>query len=1524
MSAEVQDGGESYFRRQGDTTGGVTAPGGGAGGSVYQTAIERKYFDRAQKDDLSKGKDGGSGGGGTDGLGGGNRAGTDTVYGNKGASGKADYREQTLFPSGQRSAAGGGGGAVHAGFDSTTDDPNAGGAGGQGFKSDISGAPVFYGAGGGGGYTWFVGNIDNSHSQSTPGLGGSGFGGDAADIPHGKAATSGVPNTGAGGGGGSFNGLTAFLKDYYYRITESLPDVNEAGQQRRRNYFASYERLRDEGFFLFRDYPELFVGYESKDGHELDHPSYVEGDYGEGDPWISPGTYNGNVLNLYVERYKEQPALYKGGNGSDGIVIVSFDVQGTKIPSPDPIIALTDYDFKDTVADIDYRVSWAGENAGTVYNKANVYAEYIVVKDVKDGTVVTAADFDNPASPDSVKTVVVSRGQIGVDVYPFKPTETEVTYWVRLKAVALDADGNEIEGKVAYSTNPIANSADNGIASFYVPTLKLNGAMWAPQDTSEDHDENRDHAVIGYNLYMKGKNVHLYCYWASEVDKAKLETYSENEAGVRVPDKTVAPVLGDGVYRTDIGTDRSDLTSFELFPAMELRQTDSGLQQVLEYGETYYVRIAAVTTDDKGNESMILSEEILKLASEPSVEFSPTANPASWDNYVARVDFTTNIDGRKPSDVKLVALYVAKDELNDADNTTITIDTTGESGEKVVTEAVLGTCDALAVGTESTAYFPLYSLGGGEYYVRLALKTTKDGVDTYYYSSEQKSLTLPSAKTKVKLPKRDSAGNVIPNQFEEKEVENKLPVFIVAQPARSKYGEEIPAGFKQNWVIKYGFDGKIMDEEDFWTYAQNDAKDEYGKLLFIQQDTWLYVTECLLYGSGYYPTDLAHNFANLIPEKIKLQASETVDGKYIRFLSCETPDGKDVCWDPEDPPTPVGSYEIKRNDVGQNLFDINEVGGRSAFAPSWGVDEHDAENFSALLIYVPAMYTVDKAEFKAHIDNMTVQYDGANHPTVGTNSELEEMLKNLINEETRELLPDGQTGKEVGGAWDFADNKFGDDVTDENGSKVPEYKFYYRLPGEEEWREGLPEVSAITTKVVPALDEDGKPLLDTNGDPLYVYGDDGSQTVQFKAVAPNHVDVVGTFEVEITPWDYKVKMDGDEEFSTPIYIPEEDLPTPDWLKDRITDENRYTKDEEGNNKEDKKTPGYLTDNDKRYDSLHDDDPNDLPLWQNYVVGRKNRRKKIIPLIEPDDGDDDTFTVFVPDLVPPQPGDPNLPYGSGVVVMYRLDEKLVVDGYEKFVEGTLAKDTLVKAPKQPKFKVQLKRKEARNGAAEGDIDPTGVYRFCIVIVPVARDAKGEMLKDEDGHYKADYKETVDGGKVTVEYPNGKSVIESPVKIGVIRVKSKTPNTITAVPWQDLVDTEKWDASGNKKNYTDERNNDVIDEESKLVAVEYVVDPSGIENTDMIVAYDLKDVESDDPNYTPESGSADAGTTVTTDDKAVFRGWSFNKAGESDVPHAKWGLLETVTKASSLRVREMDRVSTSLLAEQNRLVFSKIHT
>ncbi|MCR5750843.1 MAG: hypothetical protein K6G91_02675, partial [Kiritimatiellae bacterium] len=87
-------------------------------------------------------------------------------------------------------------------MDSTANDsPNAGGSGGVGVESDITGETLFYGAGGGGGYALCYNS--GTANWSTPGGGGSGIGGNAADVQNGIPATSGVENTGAGGGGGS-------------------------------------------------------------------------------------------------------------------------------------------------------------------------------------------------------------------------------------------------------------------------------------------------------------------------------------------------------------------------------------------------------------------------------------------------------------------------------------------------------------------------------------------------------------------------------------------------------------------------------------------------------------------------------------------------------------------------------------------------------------------------------------------------------------------------------------------------------------------------------------------------------------------------------------------------------------------------------------------------------------------------------------------------------------------------------------------------------------------------------------------------------------------------------------------------------------------------------------------------------------------------------------------------------------------------------------------------------------------------
>ncbi|PWL20814.1 MAG: hypothetical protein DCO81_04245 [Candidatus Aquiluna sp. XM-24bin5] len=160
------DGQDSTF---GDGSGDRLAPIGGGGGG-----------DATNSGTVKNGHSGGSGGGGAgENLSG--SAGTGTVgQGSGGASGSG-------------SVGGGGGGAGSAATDR---------AGGAGVQNDITGSALWYAAGGSGGY----GNSSypNSTSQiSTNSIGGKGGVG-ASD------ASGGAPNTGSGGGGGSYLGLANY------------------------------------------------------------------------------------------------------------------------------------------------------------------------------------------------------------------------------------------------------------------------------------------------------------------------------------------------------------------------------------------------------------------------------------------------------------------------------------------------------------------------------------------------------------------------------------------------------------------------------------------------------------------------------------------------------------------------------------------------------------------------------------------------------------------------------------------------------------------------------------------------------------------------------------------------------------------------------------------------------------------------------------------------------------------------------------------------------------------------------------------------------------------------------------------------------------------------------------------------------------------------------------------------------------------------------------------------------------------
>ena len=418
-TARSENGENSYFARL-DVENNVTnetmlilVPGGGSGGSYSSTAA------------IAIGGDGASGGGGTYAQAGGSG---DGVYGNDGGAGN----DKTAASGKSKTAAGGGGGAGRGGLMATSDNWWAGGAGGVGVVCDMTGETLYYGAGGGGGYQYYT----DGASYTRPGTGGSGIGGDAANVRDGILATSGIDNTGAGGGGGSMT--------------------------------------------------------QGASGEEI---------------------------------------YWKGGDGGDGVVLVSYEVHGRDPISEDPRIAMTrcsytptdDGDVGTGIATIDYRAYWAGIQA----SENDIYILY-------------STEGEDDVAAGNGERIKVASGAIGTGTTTFVPPEAGYTYWIRLVA-------RKDASSFMYSDE---------IASFYVPAVTLNGAAW----------KNNGDAQVNYKLHDGAPGTHLYCYWSES--RELLEGDSEPS--------------GEGVHFLDLGTDMTNSTSFVI-----------AASEGLDKSEVYYVRLAA-------------------------------------------------------------------------------------------------------------------------------------------------------------------------------------------------------------------------------------------------------------------------------------------------------------------------------------------------------------------------------------------------------------------------------------------------------------------------------------------------------------------------------------------------------------------------------------------------------------------------------------------------------------------------------------------------------------------------------------------------------------------------------------------------------------------------------------------------------------------------------------------------------------------------------------------------------------------
>ena len=190
----------------------------------------------------------------------------------------------------------------------------------------------------------------------------------------------------------------------------------------------------------------------------------------------------------------------------------------------------------------------------------------------------------------------------------------------------------------------------------------------------------------------------------------------------------------------------------------------------------------------------------------------------------------------------------------------------------------------------------------------------------------------------------------------------------------------------------------------------------------------------------------------------------------------------------------------------------------------------------------------------------------------------------------------------------------------------------------------------------------------------------------------------------------------------------------------------------------KMTGAQFADRDTRLAKLDEVQPNGLKLWQNYVIEREDLAKKLVAAIV-QSGNRVNEDNFVVRF-------PNVDAlrNTGLAVHYRLDRRL--KGETAFTEGALTDKYEMNVPLGPS-------------------DPTGLYVFNMVLTP------------------------------TNELASGQAVLASVATVGVLRVTCPATNAVVAVPWMSAS--------------TD-------DSDDIPVEVAEAVNPNGLSAGDRILAWD----------------------------------------------------------------------------------------
>ena len=429
-----------------------------------------------------------------------------------GGGGGGSYANDADVATGADGASGGGG--TYAKFGGTaTEDGVYGHDGGRG-NDFLKGGSIGKVAAGGGGGAGRVGLGATFDSWSTGGSGGVGVA---------NSMTGETLFYGAGGGGG-----------YIYRM-ETAQDGTD-----------NFSKPGGGGSGIGGNAADVRNGTPATSG--------VENTGAGGGGGSSKGSGKGDVVDESDSTY------WQGGDGGDGVVLISYEAHGRDPVSEEPRITMTrcDYISKEMVANINYRAYWAGIQAQT----NDVYVLYSTVSEAD----VAAGNGE---------MVKVATDTIGIGSTSFEPPAVGFTYWVRLVA-------RKTANSFMYSDE---------IASFEVPAVEVNGT---DPKMPDENDASKDSAEISYNLFDTASDARLYCYW------------SENRSDL---EGDAAPT-GSTVHFLDLGTGRAgEGKKFTIYAA-----------DGIERNKVYYVRLA---TGNEAGTKYFLSKQIvlLEMIDKPRVIF---------------------------------------------------------------------------------------------------------------------------------------------------------------------------------------------------------------------------------------------------------------------------------------------------------------------------------------------------------------------------------------------------------------------------------------------------------------------------------------------------------------------------------------------------------------------------------------------------------------------------------------------------------------------------------------------------------------------------------------------------------------------------------------------------------------------------------------------------------------------------------------------------------------------------------------